>query len=141
MAFEPSLHVEYKSSHVKQYFKEQHALRTETTINNPMDFYVRKAVDNLPTCATSGDQVNRKLLEVERVSHHCVLTQEALDRLAAPDRRDRPTRLRAALRRPARHGALPSPLRLHPSAARLPQPRPPARTSKRCSVAPTPPPR
>lgn len=37
-----SLHVEYKSSHVKQYFKEQHALRTETTINNPMDFYVRK---------------------------------------------------------------------------------------------------
>jgi hypothetical protein len=24
--------VEYKSSHVKQYFKEQHALRTETTI-------------------------------------------------------------------------------------------------------------
>jgi hypothetical protein len=30
---EPSLHVEYKSSHVKQYFKEQRALRTETTIN------------------------------------------------------------------------------------------------------------
>jgi hypothetical protein len=29
---QPSLHVEYKSSHVKQYFKEQHALRTETTI-------------------------------------------------------------------------------------------------------------
>jgi hypothetical protein len=37
---QPSLHVEYKSSHVKQYFKEQHALRTETTINNPMDFHV-----------------------------------------------------------------------------------------------------
>ena len=32
---QPSLHVEYKHSHVKQYFKEQHALRTETTINNP----------------------------------------------------------------------------------------------------------
>ncbi len=35
---EPSLHVEYKHSHVKQYFKEQRALRTETTINNPTDF-------------------------------------------------------------------------------------------------------
>jgi hypothetical protein len=59
---EPSLHIEYKSSHVKQYFKEQRALRTETTVNNP----------------------NRKLLEVERVSQQCVLTQEALDRLQRP---------------------------------------------------------
>ncbi len=81
---QPSLHVEYKSSHVKQYFKEQHALRTETTINNPMDFYVRKAVDNLSHLRDLGDQVNRKLLEVERISHHCVLTQEALDRLQRP---------------------------------------------------------
>jgi hypothetical protein len=81
---QPSLHVEYKSSHVKQYFKEQHALRTETTINNPMDFYVRKAVDNLSHLRDLGQQVNRKLLEVERVSHHCVLTHEALDRLQRP---------------------------------------------------------
>ena len=78
---QPSLHVEYKSSHVKQYFKEQHALRTETTINNPKDFYVNKGVQNLPFLRELGDQVNRRLLEVERVSHHCVLTQEALDRL------------------------------------------------------------
>jgi hypothetical protein len=81
---QPSLHVEYKSSHVKQYFKEQHALRTETTINNPMDFYVRKAVDNLSHLRDLGQQVNRKLLDVERISHHCVLTQEALDRLQRP---------------------------------------------------------
>src|SRR5262249_24068186 len=27
------------------------------------------------------EQINRKLLEVERLSHHCVLTQDALDRL------------------------------------------------------------
>jgi hypothetical protein len=81
---QPSLHIEYKSSHVKQYFKEQHALRTETTINNPMDFYVRKAVDNLAHLRDLGQQVNRKLLEVERISHHCVLTQEALDRLQRP---------------------------------------------------------
>jgi hypothetical protein len=81
---QPSLHVEYKSSHVKQYFKEQHALRTETTINNPMDFYVRKAIDNLSHLRDLGQQANRKLLEVERLSHHCVLTQDALDRLQQP---------------------------------------------------------
>jgi hypothetical protein len=81
---EPSLHVEYKSSHVKQYFKEQRALRTETTINNPKDFYVAKAVPNLSHLRDLGDQVNRKLLEVERVSHQCVLTQDALDRLQRP---------------------------------------------------------
>jgi hypothetical protein len=83
---EPSLHVEYKSSHVKQYFKEQRALRTETTINNPNDFYVAKAVGNLTHLRDLGDQVNRKLLEVERVSHHCVLTQDALDRVQQPTR-------------------------------------------------------
>jgi hypothetical protein len=81
---EPSLHIEYKSSHVKQYFKEQRALRTETTINNPTDFYVAKAVPNLSHLRDLGDQVNRKLLEVERVSHQCVLTQDALDRLQQP---------------------------------------------------------
>src|SRR4029453_9304386 len=73
-----------KSSHVKQYFKEQHALRTETTINNPMDFYVRKGLENLSYLRELGHQVNRKLLEVERVSHQCVLTQDALDRLQRP---------------------------------------------------------
>jgi hypothetical protein len=81
---QPSLHVEYKHSHVKQYFKEQHALRTETTINNPNDFYVNKGIENLPHLRELGHQVNRKLLEVERVSHQCVLTQDALDRLQGP---------------------------------------------------------
>jgi hypothetical protein len=81
---EPSLHVEYKTSHVKQYFKEQRALRTETTINNPKDFYVAKAVANLTHLRHLGDQVNRKVLEVERVSQQCVLTQDALDRLQQP---------------------------------------------------------
>jgi hypothetical protein len=81
---QPSLHVEYKHSHVKQYFKEQHALRTETTIHNPKDFYVNKGLNNLPHLRELGQHVNRKLLEVERVSHHCVLTQDALDRLQCP---------------------------------------------------------
>ena len=81
---QPSLHIEYKHSHVKQYFKDQHALRTETTINNPNDFYVNKGMANLSHLRDLGHQVNRKVLEVERVSQQCVLTQDALDRLQSP---------------------------------------------------------
>jgi hypothetical protein len=36
----PSLHVDYKSTKIKQYHKEGRALRTETTINNPRDFAI-----------------------------------------------------------------------------------------------------
>ena len=80
----PSLHIDYKHSHVKQYFKEHRALRTEVTINNPRDFWVRKGLANLSHLRDLGEQINRKVLEVEHVSHHCVLSQEALDRLQQP---------------------------------------------------------
>ena len=65
---EPSLHIEYKASHVKQDFKEQRALRTETTINNLNDFYVAKAVPNLAHLRDLGDQVNRKALPICRAA-------------------------------------------------------------------------
>jgi len=77
----PSLHVEHRSSHVKQYFKEERALRTETTINDTKDFGSNKSIENLEFLRDHGEQVNRKLLEAERVSQNCVLTQAALDRL------------------------------------------------------------
>jgi hypothetical protein len=81
---DPSLHIDYKRSHVKQYFKEQRALRTETTINNPYDFGTSKALRNLPYLRRLANGVNRKLLELERVSHNCALSQDALDRLQQP---------------------------------------------------------
>lgn len=80
----PSLHVEYKRSHVKQYFKEERALRTETTINDPGDFRSLKGLSHLPFLRGAGEQVNRKLLEVEKLSQDCVLSQDALDRLQGP---------------------------------------------------------
>lgn len=85
----PSLHIEYKHSHVKQYFKESRALRTETTINDPMDLYVRKAIGNLDQLRTAADRINHKLLEIERVSHNCVLTQDSFDQLHRPTLVDR----------------------------------------------------
>src|SRR5262249_14551249 len=80
----PSLHIEYKHSHLKQYFKEGRGLRSELTINNPTDFGFRKALDQLPALHALGDEVNRTLLTVERVSHACILTTTAWDRLQRP---------------------------------------------------------
>jgi hypothetical protein len=82
----PSLHVEYKRSHVKQYFKEERALRTETTINDPTDFQGRKGLETLPHLREVGHQINQRLLAVERVSHACALGPDTFERLQQPSR-------------------------------------------------------
>ena len=80
----PSLHIAYKRSHVKQYFKENRALRTETTINDAGDFRCAKGLKNFDHLRTIGHQINHKLLEIERVGENCALSQEALNRLQRP---------------------------------------------------------
>src|SRR5262249_28431782 len=44
----PSLHISYKHSEIKQYHKLGRALRTETTINDAGDFYLKRRLCNLP---------------------------------------------------------------------------------------------
>jgi len=80
----PSLHVEHRSSHIKQYFKEDRALRTETTINDTHDFRCAKDLDNFLHLRSVGNNINRRLLEVERMSQNCALSQDAYDRLQRP---------------------------------------------------------
>jgi len=80
----PSLHVEFKRSHVKQYFKENRALRTETTINDTRDFQVGRLVRNLEYLMKIGQNVNRRLLSVERISQHCALSADSLREIVLP---------------------------------------------------------
>jgi hypothetical protein len=80
----PSLHVDYKGTRIKQYHKEGRALRTETTINNTWDFNVGKRLVNLPQLRQIGFQANRRLLEVERITHDCMLAEEAFQQLNRP---------------------------------------------------------
>jgi len=80
----PSLHIEYKSCHVKQYFKENWALRTETTINNPGDFYVGKLLSNLEKLRDIGRDINLRLLEVQRTSQACTLLQSTVEDITHP---------------------------------------------------------
>ena len=84
----PSLHVEYKHTDVKQYFKEERALRTETTINDPTDFQSRKALETLPALRATAARINEQVLTVERVSHACSLSQDALAQLQTPRQQD-----------------------------------------------------
>jgi len=85
---DPSLHIDYKRSHVKQYFKLQRALRTETTINHPADFGASKGLQNLPYLRRLAHGVNRRILEAERVGHNCALSQDALDHMQKPTIKD-----------------------------------------------------
>lgn len=65
----PSLHVDYKHATIKQYHKEGRALRTETTINNTRDFGIGKRLTNLPALREIGFSANRRLLDVQQLSH------------------------------------------------------------------------
>ena len=83
----PSLHVYYKNTHLKQYHKtcrEGAALRTETTINNTYDFGVGRLIKNLPTLRKIGFAANRRVLELETVSHDNRIGARAFEELQKP---------------------------------------------------------
>jgi hypothetical protein len=83
----PSLHVYYKNTHLKQYhktWKKGAALRTETTINNSYDFGVGRIIRNLPLLRDIGFAANRRVLEVETVSHDNRVGAQAFDTLQKP---------------------------------------------------------
>ncbi len=80
----PSLHISYKNFDLKQYFKEGRGCRTEGTFRNPKDFDVNKGLDNLPYLQKIGREINRRLLEVERVSHNSGLSGDSIQRVVQP---------------------------------------------------------
>ena len=80
----PSLHIDYKNFDLKQYFKEGRGCRTEGTFRNPNDFGVNKGLSNLPYLQKIGRGINRRLLEVERVSHNSGLSGDSIQRVVQP---------------------------------------------------------
>lgn len=85
----PSLHIDYKNSRIKQYFKQvpevrEVGARTETTINNTRDFSIGKRLCNLSALRQVGFSANRRVLEVERLSQDCAVGEEAMLQLNRP---------------------------------------------------------
>jgi hypothetical protein len=80
----PSLYIDYKHSRIKQYHKEGRALRTETTINDTRDFAIGKRLCNLSALRKVGFSANRRLLDVQRLSHDCYIGEDAFNRVNHP---------------------------------------------------------
>jgi hypothetical protein len=80
----PSLHINYKNFDLKQYFKEGRGCRTEGTFRNPKDFGINKGLSNLPYLQKVGRDINRRLLDVERVSHNSGLSGDSIQRVVQP---------------------------------------------------------
>jgi hypothetical protein len=80
----PSLHFQYKHTFIKQYHKLGRALRTETTINDASDFNVGKRLFNLPALAEIGFNANRRLLDVQSLTHDCTVGADRFDSIVKP---------------------------------------------------------
>jgi hypothetical protein len=80
----PSLWIDYKSSTIKQYFKQQRAIRTETTVNNTRDFGIGRKIENLSALRKMAFNANRRLLDVQQLDHDPAVGQEEFDQLSRP---------------------------------------------------------
>lgn|GEM_PF-2275386 len=89
----PALHVDYKHYRIKQYHKENRALRTETTtpalasgasVNDARDLYLGKGLHNLSALRQVGFQANRRLLRVQTLSYDPRLGEAAFQAVQQP---------------------------------------------------------
>src|SRR5262249_35806436 len=80
----PSLYVDYKSSRIKQYFKEGRALRTETVVNDTYDFGIGRRLENLPAVRELGFAANRRLLDVQQASQDCQVGEDVFRAVTSP---------------------------------------------------------
>ncbi len=74
----------FKHSRVKQYLKDGRALRIETVVNSPDDLRCHRRLAHLDELQTKARDVNRRLLDTERVGQDCVLASPAFARVAQP---------------------------------------------------------
>jgi hypothetical protein len=81
---QPSLHFDYKHCRVKQYFKLERALRTETTFNDTYDFAVGRNLRNLAHLRSIGRNINHRLLTIERVAHNCAIASRTVEHIVLP---------------------------------------------------------
>jgi hypothetical protein len=64
--------------------KRSSGLRTETTINDAYDFGIGRRLCNLPALRQIGFEANRRILEVEKLSHDCRIGQQSFQQLQQP---------------------------------------------------------
>jgi hypothetical protein len=85
---QPSLRFDYKHCRVKQYFKLERALRTETTFNDTYDFKVGRNIRNLSHLRSIGRNINHRLLTIERVAQNCAIASRTVENIVLPTKDD-----------------------------------------------------
>jgi hypothetical protein len=83
---QPSLHLDFKRSDLKQYLKGPGgwALRTETTFNDPTEVQPTKALATLPHLREVGQEINARLLQTERLANSAIADPSLVDHLQQP---------------------------------------------------------
>ncbi len=83
---EPVLQAHYKHSKVKQYLKDGCALRTETTVNDPYDFSIKRTLsaETWQQLTGLGEQVNERLMAHELAARPCAPDPAALQAVVLP---------------------------------------------------------
>jgi len=77
----PSIRIHYKRSALKQYLKDNRALRTEMMIDNPQDFGNNRGIAHFDALVALGQRFDDRLLEQEQVSQDCFVPLEEVRRL------------------------------------------------------------
>jgi hypothetical protein len=81
---EVTINAFYKHSRIKQYLKDQRALRVETVINAPNDLGCQRRLRNLDELQARARAINARLLDTERAGQGCVLANPVFERIAHP---------------------------------------------------------
>ena len=81
---EVTINAFYKHSRIKQYLKDQRALRIETVVNAPGDLGCQRRLHNLDELQARARAVNARLLDTERAGQGCVLANPVFERIAHP---------------------------------------------------------
>jgi hypothetical protein len=87
---EPAIQVHYRASKVKQYFKESRALRTETTVNDTLDFGIGRMLTdaNWEKLLAIGHEINQRLLNHQLDACQCAPDATTLERVVLPSKHD-----------------------------------------------------
>ena len=79
-----TINVFYKNSRVKQYLKDDVALRIETVVNSPDDLGCRRMLSNLPELQAKARAINDRLLHTEIAGKGTVLVSPVMERITRP---------------------------------------------------------
>jgi hypothetical protein len=81
---EVTINAFYKHSRIKQYLKDQRALRIETVVNAPGDLGCHRRLAHLDELRARARAVNNRLLHTERAGQGCALANPVFERIAHP---------------------------------------------------------